>query len=322
MMIDANKPSNQESDLKSTRDGFGAGLIEAAIRNKKVVALSADLADSTRVQPFAQRFRQRYFEVGVAEQNLIGVAAGMAMSGLIPFTASYACFSPANSWGVIRTSVCYNNANVKIMGGHAGLSTGPDGATHQSLEDIATMRVLPNMVVLSPVDGHEAYQATLAAAEHDGPVYIRTSKIELPNITAKHQPFVIGQASLLASGSDISLISCGYMSYQATLISENLAARGIGARVINMSSIKPLDIKALENAFKETRLVLTLEDHQIAGGLGSAVAEVAMEAGWRTKFKRLGIVDSFGKSGPAMELYSKYQLDADHITRQIENALR
>ena len=303
-----------ENQFKSTRDGFGAGLVEATKLDPKVVGVCADLSDSVRMLEFARKYPDRYFEVGVAEQNLIGVAVGLAQSGLVPFAASYACFSLANSWGVIRTSVCYSQANVKIVGGHTGLATGADGATHQALEDMAIMRVLPHMTVIVPADGHQTYQATLEMAKHQGPVYLRTYKLDVPNITALHQPFVIGQADVLTEGSDVSLVACGYMVHQSLAVAEKLAAQGISTRVINMSTIKPLDVKTLEQAFKKTRLVMTLEDHQVSGGLGSAVAEVALEAGWQTRFKRIGVQDSFGESGKAEELYRKYRLDAEFIT--------
>ncbi len=309
--------SENENQFKSTRDGFGAGLVEAARLDSKVVGLCADLSDSTRMSEFAKKYPDRYFEVGVAEQNLIGLASGLAKSGLIPFAASYACFSPTNSWGVIRTSVCYSQANVKIVGGHSGLATGPDGATHQALEDIAIMRVLPHMSVIVPADGHQAYQATLEIARYKGPVYLRTYKLDVPNITALHQPFVIGQADVLTQGSDVCLIACGYMVHQALAATEKLVEQGVSVRVINMATIKPLDVTTLAKAFQETRLVLTLEDHQVIGGLGGAVAEVAMEAGWRTPFKRLGAQDTFGESGKAEELYIKYHLDVGFLTQTI-----
>lgn len=302
-------------NLQSTRDGFGLGLLQAAQQNKQVVGVCADLTESTRMHWFKDQFSERFFQIGVAEQNLIGVSAGLALAGYIPFAASYACFSPANSWGVIRTSVCYNDVPVKIIGGHAGFTTGEDGATHQSLEDIATMRVLPNMTVIVPADGEEARKATLAAAQYPGPVYLRTSKHTVTPIINEDTPFAIGQAITLREGHDLTLIACGSVVTEALQAAEILAKQHTTARVINMHTIKPIDTAAILAAAAQTKAIITVEDHQIIGGLGSAVAEVLAEEGKNLPFKRLGAQNTFGESGKGSELLRKYGLDAEAIVQ-------
>ncbi len=302
-------------DLQTTRDGFGLGLLQAAEQNEQVVGVCADLTESTRMQWFHDQFPDRFFQAGVAEQDLIGIAAGLALGGCKPFAASYACFSPANSWGVIRTSVCYNDVPVTIVGGHAGFVTGEDGATHQSLEDIATMRVLPNMTVIVPADGEEARKATLALASHPGPAYLRTSKHIVPLVTTSDTPFVIGKSVTLAHGNDLTLIACGSVVAEAVQAALLLRDNSISARVINMHTIKPIDQAAIMAAAKETRAILTIEDHQVIGGLGSAVAEVLAENGMAIPFRRLGAVDTFGESGKAQELLKRHGLDFESIAQ-------
>lgn len=304
--------------LKTTRDGFGLGLQEAGRLDSAVVGVCADLTESTRMLPFATEFPDRFIQVGVAEQNLAGVAAGLALAGKIPFAASYACFHPANSWGVIRTSICYSNLNVKIVGGHAGLSTGEDGATHQSLEDIATMRVLPNMTVIVPADGEEARKATIAAARHNGPVYLRTSKFEVPMTTSEETPFDIGKAILLRTGTDITLVACGVMVHRALQAAEELERQGIQAAVLNMHTIKPLDTTSLEFALERSPLFLTLEDHQVSGGLGSAVAEFLSQHHLPSILKIMGVENTFGQSGKGAELLDHYGLSVTNIVEQAQ----
>lgn len=307
--------SNQT--LQSTRDGFGLGLLQAAQLDERIVGVVADLVESTRMAWLQEQFPERVFEVGVAEQNLVGVAAGLALGGLVPFAASYACFSPANSWGVIRTSVCYNDANVKIVGGHAGIVTGEDGATHQSLEDIATMRVLPNMTVVVPADGEEARKATLALAQHKGPAYLRTSKYASASITDDNSLFKLGVANVLHEGNDVTIIGCGHVLSEVLAAARQLEEKGILVRVINMHTIKPLDETVIRAAAKETQQILTIEDHQIIGGLGSAVAEVLSALPSHPPLTRLGINDSFGESGSAAQLLKKFQLTEHDIVNQI-----
>lgn len=315
--------NNSATEIKSTRDGFGLGLLQAAQLDSRVVGVCADLTESTRMQWFRDQFPERFFEVGVAEQNVIGVSAGLALGGMIPFAASYACFSPANSWGVIRTSVCYGNLNVKIVGGHAGLVTGEDGATHQSLEDIATMRVLPNMTVVVPADGEEARLATLALAQLVGPAYLRTSKATVESTTAtgdERLPFEIGKAITLTEGADIGLFACGEMVGVALSVARALAVEKISVRVINMHTIKPLDANAIERARQETSLIVSLEDHQIIGGLGSAIAEQLAELGSHPPLIRLGVNDQFGQSGSASSLLAHYHLDTASVTARLRDA--
>lgn len=304
-------------DLQTTRDGFGLGLLQAAEQDEQVVGVCADLTDSTRMKWFHDQFPERFFQVGVAEQNLIGVAAGLALAGFKPFAASYACFSPANSWGVIRTSVCYNDVPVKIVGGHAGLVTGEDGATHQSLEDIATMRVLPNMTVIVPADGEEARKATIALADYDTPAYLRTSKHTVPLVTSEETPFVIGKSITLTQGEDITLIACGSMVVEAVQAAMLLKQNNISTRVINMHTIKPIDQTAILEAANQTKAIFTVEDHQIIGGLGSAVAEVLAESGNSIPFRRLGVVDTYGQTGKGSELLKIHGLDFESLAQMV-----
>lgn len=307
--------------LQTTRDGFGLGLLQAAQLDEKIVGVCADLTESTKMHWFAKHFPERFFQVGVAEQNLVGVAAGLALGGLTPFAASYACFSPANSWGVIRTTVCYNDTNVKIVGGHAGLATGADGATHQALEDIAIMRVLPNMTVVVPADGEEARKATIALALHKGPAYLRTSKHAAANITTESSPFTIGTANTLREGSDATIIGCGHILSEALKAAELLTEKKISVRVINMHTIKPLDEKAVLAAAKETHHLFTLEDHQIIGGLGGAVAEYLSTLSSHPPLTKFGMCDAFGQSGSATELLEANNLNAQAIAKRIETSI-
>lgn len=303
--------TNQQ--LQSTRDGFGLGLLQAAAQDSRVVGVSADLTESTRMQWFKDQYPDRFFQVGVAEQNLIGVAAGLALGGFRPFAASYACFSPANSWGVIRTSVCYNYVPVVVVGGHAGLVTGEDGATHQSLEDMALMSALPNMTVIVPADAEEARKATLACVHQDGPVYLRTSKFNTNPLTDAASPFIIGKANTLKMGSIATIITCGSMVSEALKAAHILAEQQIDVRVINMHTIKPIDRETILLAATQTRAIMTLEDHQVNGGLGSAVATVLATEYVHIPFKMMGVTDEFGESGPAAELLRKYRLDGPHV---------
>lgn len=304
-----NLDQQTEQAPSSTRDGFGKGLVLAAERDERIVGLCADLTESTRMQEFAERFPERFFQVGVAEQNLIGVAAGLALEGLKPVAASYACFSPANSWGVIRTSVCYSNAPVVIVGGHAGFATGEDGATHQSLEDIATMRVLPNMTVVVPADAAQATTLTQEALSLDTPVYIRTSKNVVNNFTTGAMETSIGKAQMLRAGEDLTIVGCGSILERALLAAVELEAyHGISVRVLNMHTIKPLDTSALKHATKETSAILTLEDHQKTGGLGSAVAEYIAQQNDRPLMRMLGADDTFGESGKGEDVLDAYGL--------------
>lgn len=312
---------NNNIKLKSTRDGFGEALIELGKKNKEVVVVSADLAESTRIHYFAKRYPGRFVEVGVAEQNMMGVATGLALEGKIPFATSFGVFSPGRNWDQLRVSVCYSKANVKIIASHTGLSVGPDGASHQALEDIAITRCLPNLVVLAPADFNETKQATLAAAKHQGPVYIRFARQASPVFTLASTSFKIGQAQVLTSGQDITIIGVGPILYEAILAARELAKKGIKVEVINCASIKPLDKKTILRSVKKTGAVITLEDHQAMGGLGSAIAELLSE-NLPTPMKLMGVDDQFGRSGQAEELWQKYKLSHTYIIQNVLELLK
>lgn len=296
-----------------TRAGFGRGLVEAGRQNEQVVALCADLTESTMIHLFANEFPERFIEVGIAEQNLVTVGSGMAAMGKLPFVSSYAAFSPGRNWEQIRTTIALNEQPVKIVGAHAGLYTGPDGATHQILEDIALMRVMPNMVVIVPGDSNEAYKATLAmAADTVRPTYLRLARDATPVMTTEKTPFEIGRAYTYAQGTDVTIISTGPMTYMAMMAAEMLFKDGIDAEVIHCPTIKPLDAVTILHSAKKTKHVITVEEAQIAGGLGGAVAELLSEE-LPTKMRRIGVRDCFGESGTPEELLKKHGLTAHHI---------
>ncbi len=309
-----------QNDSKPTRDGYGIALLQLGKKNKNVVVLSADLAESMRTQEFGKQFPDRYVEVGVAEQNLIGVAAGLALSGKIPFATSYAVFSPGRSWDQVRVSVCYSKANVKIVGGHTGLSVGEDGATHQAMEDIAIMRVLPNMTVIVPCDYIQAEKATLAAAEFVGPVYLRLTRPATPTMTDHSTHFKIGEAQVLQTGSDVTLIACGPILAEAIKAAQELAKENISVEVINNHTIKPLDEKTLLTSLRKTKAVVTVEEHQVAGGMGSAIAELAA-LHFPVPIEMVGMQDHFGESGKPEELWEKYKLTSSEIITKVKKVL-
>ncbi len=295
------------------RKGFGRGLVEAGKRDKNVVAACADLTDSTQMGLFKNEFPDRFVEIGIAEQNLVTVGAGLAAMGKIPFVSSYAAFSPGRNWEQIRTTICLNERGVKIVGSHAGVSVGPDGATHQMLEDIALMRVLPNMVVVVPCDAREAEKATLAlAAAPEQPAYLRLAREATPIITTDDAPFEIGKAYVLERGADVTILACGTMVYQALIAAEKLYKDGIEAEVINVPTIKPLDTETILKSVRTTGCVVTAEEHQIAGGLGGAVAELLADE-HPAPMVRIGMKDRFGESGTPDELFKHFGLDAKHI---------
>jgi transketolase len=297
-----------------TRNGYGEGLVLAGEADPRVVALCADLTESTRTEAFKEKFPNRFVEVGVAEQNLVTVAAGMAAAGKIPFTTSYAMFSPGRNWEQIRTTACYNDQPVKIVGSHAGVSVGPDGATHQALEDLALMRVLPNMVVVCPTDALEARRATVAIARDGQPAYLRLSRAKVPLITTERTPFAIGRAEVYCEGSDVAIVACGQMVYRALVAARGLAQHGIRARVINCHTIKPLDAATIVRAAEETGAIVTAEEHQVAGGLGSAVAELVVQR-HPVPMQLVGVQDRFGESGEPDELLEKFGLTAAAIAQ-------
>jgi transketolase len=295
-----------------SRNGYGEGLVQAGTEDRRIVALCADLTESTRTEAFKDRFPGRFVEIGVAEQNLVTVASGMAAAGRIPFTTSYAMFSPGRNWEQIRTTVCYNDQPVKIVGSHAGVSVGPDGATHQALEDMAITRVLPNMVVVCPTDALEARRATLAIARTAQPSYLRLSRSKVPLVTTEQTPYVLGRAEVYWDGGDVAIVACGQMVYRALLAAKELAAEGIQARVINCHTIKPLDATTLLRAAEETGAIVTVEEHQVAGGLGSAVAELIVQH-QPVPMQLIGVQDRFGESGQPDELLEAFGLTAQAI---------
>jgi transketolase len=297
------------------RKGFGRGLLNAGKININVVAACADLTESTQMSLFKKEFPERFVEVGVAEQNLVTVGSGMAAMGKIPFVSSYAAFSPGRNWEQIRTTVCLNDQPVKIVGSHAGVSVGPDGATHQMLEDIALMRVLPNMVVIAPGDSLEAERATLAIASDPRPAYIRLAREATPIVTTDKTPFEIGKAYVYKAGKDLTIISTGTMTYQALAAAEKLEKDGIHAEVIHVPTIKPLDEKTIIASAKKTGKVITVEEGQIIGGLGGAIAELLSQTS-PTKVIRMGMQDRFGESGKPDELLEHFGLTAKHIAVQ------
>lgn len=302
----------KDVEMVPIRKGFGAGLKKAGELNDNIVALCADLTESLQMHLFKEAFPERFFEIGVAEQNLVTVGSGMAALGKIPFVGSYAAFSPGRNWEQIRTTVCLNNQPVKIVGGHAGLHTGEDGATHQMLEDIALMRVLPNMVVIVPGDALEAEKATLALANDKRPGYIRLARAASPVFTTENTPFQIGEAYVLEPGRDITLIATGTMTYQALVAADKLFKDGIDAEVIHVPTIKPIDAITIAQSALKTRAVITIEEHQIAGGLGGAVAEVLAE-NQPTAMRRIGMKDRFGESGRPAELLEYFGLTPKNI---------
>lgn len=305
---------------KPTRDGYGLGLVDAGKKDKNVTVLCADLTESTRSLWFKEAFPDRFVQLGVSEQALAAIAAGMAMAGKVPFISSYACFSPGRNWEQIRTTAALSENNVKIAGAHAGVSVGPDGATHQMTEDIAIMRVLPNMRVLVPCDMAEARKATLAVAQSEGPAYLRFARDASPVFTTAKTPFKLGRAETFRFGSDLTIVACGTLVYQALLAAEQLAKRGIEARVINLHTVKPLDAKALVAAAKQTGAIVTVEEAQVAGGMGSAVCEaLALTVPVPVEF--VGMHDRFGESGEPAELFEGFGLTAPYIAMAAERAL-
>jgi len=298
-----------------TRDGYGQALVELG-SNKNVVVLCADITDSTRSGWFRDAFPERFIECGIAEQNMMGLAVGLALSGKIPFVSTYAVFCPGNNWSQIRVLVGQNNANVKITGAHAGVSVGPDGMSHQALEDIAIMRCLPGMTVLAPCDYLETKKATIAAAKHKGPVYLRFAREATPVFTKTSTPFTIGKAEVFKKGKDATIIACGPLVYNALQAAEKL-----NARVINCHTIKPIDEKTIIQAAKETGAVVTVEEHQAMGGLGSAVAEV-LSKNYPVPMEMVGVQDRWGESGDPDELIEHFGLGTNSIIQAVKKVIK
>ena len=320
----SDKLFKRDIDKIPTRNGYGEGLVEAGENDKSVVVLCADLADSTRSSYFKKKFPKRFVEVGVAEQALATVASGMAAYGKIPFISSYAVFSPGRNWEQIRTTISLNDVPVNIGGAHAGISVGPDGATHQALEDIALMRVIPNMVVLAPCDSIETKKAVLAAAKNKKPTYVRFAKEETEVMTTKETPFEIGKAEVYWESKDpkVAIIACGPLVYEALKAAKKLEDKSkIDVLIINCHTIKPIDEQVVINAAKITGAVVTVEEHQINGGLGSAVSEV-LSKNFPTPMEFVGMPDSFGESGKPRELLKKYKMTSQDITLAVKRAIR
>ncbi|HEY4475138.1 MAG TPA: transketolase C-terminal domain-containing protein [Candidatus Paceibacterota bacterium] len=305
------------------RNGYGDGLLFAGEHNKNVVVLCADLSESTRSEPFAKKFPERFIEIGVAEQNLATIAAGLGISGKIPFISSYATFSPGRNWEQIRTTISYNDSNVKIAGAHAGISVGPDGATHQAVEDIATMRVMANMMVIVPCDYHEARKATVAAAKIWGPVYMRFAREKTPVITTEATPFVPGKALEFwhSKKPQVAIIGCGPLLYQSLVAAKELDKDGIATIVLDSHTIKPLDEEKIVEVAKKCGAVVTVEEHQVTGGLGGAVAELLVKKA-PTPMEFIGLQNTFGESGKPNELIEKYGMGVKDIKAAVKKVLR
>lgn len=312
---------NDDVELEPIRAGFGRGLKAAGENDENVVALCADLTESTQMHLFREAFPKRFIEIGIAEQNLVTVASGLARAGKIPFTSSYAAFSPGRNWEQIRTTATLNNQPVKIVGSHAGVSVGPDGATHQMLEDIAIMRVLPNMVVLAPGDSVEAEKATKALATNGKPSYLRLAREKTPVFSTADSPFEIGKAYVLKEGDDVSLFGTGTMTYQLLVAAQLLAEKGISAEVVHVPTIKPLDTETLLASARKTGRVVTAEEAQAAGGFGSAVVEFLSET-LPMPVKRIGIYDRFGESGAPAELVEYFGLSGDKVAEAVQEFVK
>ncbi len=310
----------QNSGSKDTRSGFGEGLLELGKQNEQVVALCADLTGSMKMDAFAKAYPERFFQVGIAEANMIGIAAGLTIGGKIPFTGTFANFSTGRVYDQIRQSVAYSNKNVKICASHAGITLGEDGATHQILEDIGMMKMLPGMVVINTCDFNQTKAATIAVSKYSGPVYLRFGRPKVPNFTPADQVFEIGKAVMLNEGTDVSIIATGHLVWQALEAARSLEERGISAAVINIHTIKPLDRDAILRSVKKTGCVVTAEEHMKNGGLGDSIAQTLV-AEYPVPMEMVAINDSFGESGKPEELMKKYGLDAEHILSAVMSVL-
>ncbi|MCB9806111.1 transketolase family protein [Candidatus Nomurabacteria bacterium] len=313
----------EDVEQEAIRLGFGEGLLQAGEKDERVVGLCADLTESTKMDKFAKKFPERFIEIGVAEQNLASVASGMAAMGKIPFISSYAMFSPGRNWEQIRTTICYNDVPVKIAGSHAGVSVGPDGGTHQAIEDIAITRVIPNMVVISPCDALEAKKATLACIQTKEPTYIRLAREKTPVMTTEDTPFEIGKASIFyqpEGQSDVGIIATGALLHKALLAAKDLEEKKVKVTVMNLATIKPLDDSAIIELAKSTKAIVTVEEHQIAGGMGSAVAE-CLAKNYPVPQEFVGVKDLFGQSGTPNELIGHYGMDKSHIIEAVHKVI-
>ncbi len=308
-------------EKKDTRSGFGAGLLEAGRRNPKVVAFCADLTGSLKMGDFAKEFPERFFQTGIAEANMTNMAAGMALSGFVPFTGTFAAFATGRVYDQIRQCVAYSNKNVKIAASHAGVTLGEDGATHQILEDIGLMKMLPNMTVIVPCDYNQTMNATIAAAEYEGPVYLRFGRPKVPNFTPADQKFEIGKAQMIQEGKDVTIFACGHLVWKAIEAVEILKGQGISAELINIHTIKPLDVEAVLKSVAKTRCVVTAEEHMRNGGLGDSIAQV-LALNNPAPIEMVAVNDMFGQSGTPDELLKAYHLDTPDIVEAVKKVIK
>ena len=308
-------------EKKDTRSGFGAGLLEAGRRNPKVVAFCADLTGSLKMGDFAKEFPERFFQTGIAEANMTNMAAGMALSGFIPFTGTFAAFATGRVYDQIRQCIAYSNKNVKIAASHAGVTLGEDGATHQILEDIGLMKMLPNMTVIVPCDYNQTMNATIAAAEYDGPVYLRFGRPKVPNFTPANQKFEIGKAQMIQEGKDVTIFACGHLVWKAMEAAQILKEQGIEAELINIHTIKPLDVEAVLKSVAKTRCVVTAEEHQRNGGMGDSIAQV-LALNNPAPIEMVAVDDVFGQSGTPDELLKAYHLDTPDIVEAAKKVIK
>jgi transketolase len=316
-MMNINFPAKSYA---SGRDGFGKALVELGEKDSNVWVLTADVSESTRTHWFAEKYPSRFVQVGVSEQNLVGVASGIAACGKKAFVSAYGVFSPGRNLDQIRISVCYNDVPVIFHGSHTGITVGPDGASHQALEDIAIMRTLPNMTVMAPADAEETRKATIAAYELGKPAYIRTFREKMAVFTTPETPFKVGHANVYREGMDVAVFACGPMVYEALMAAEELQKEGVSCAVVDCHTIKPMDRKSVVEWAKKTGLIVTVEEHQVSGGMGSAVTEVVTEE-YLVPVKRHGIYDQFCESGTALELMRKYKLDAAGIASVVKDSM-
>lgn len=316
---------NPDVDQAPIRKGFGEGLVKAGDADENIVALCADLTESTQMHLFKAKYKERFVEIGVAEQNLVTVASGMAAMGKVPFCSSYAMFSPGRNWEQIRTTIAYNDRPVKVVGSHAGISVGPDGGTHQALEDMALMRVIPNMDVISPCDSIEAKKFTELLAKSGRPAYLRLAREKTPIMTTEETPTEIGKSQIFwlpdVGMAEVGLIATGALLYRAILVAKALEAEGIKSKVMNLASIKPIDVEGIVALAKETRAIITIEEHQVIGGMGSAVAEV-LAKNFPVPIEFIGVQDKFGQSGEPEELIKHYGMDEGSIKEAVRQVLK
>ena len=311
----------QSTGNKDTRSGFGDGIVEVARKNPNIVALTADLAGSLKLNQFIKEFPERFIQVGIAEANMIGIAAGLTIGGKIPFTTTFANFSTGRVYDQIRQSVAYSGKNVKICASHAGVTLGEDGATHQILEDIGLMKMLPGMTVIVPCDYNQTKAATIAIADHVGPVYLRFGRPSWPIFTSPTETFEIGKAQMFSEGTDVSIFACGHMVWKAIEAGKVLEEKGIKAEVINIHTIKPLDTEAVIRSIKKTRCAVTVEEHNVIGGLGDAIAQASVKA-FPIPIEYIGTNDTFGESGTPTQLLAKYGLDTPNILEAVEKVMK